>query len=148
MQRKQRGNGEVSVTALARKVSFSPPVVTILAKRPEKITRENEFELYGKWFFFDFMDVFFLLGHTSPFSRILSLSQSEFLVRQAKPARSSWLKSQPGKVSRPSVPSFASMRVIVWVKRKSRFSGIGRNPRKGEGVQPRKRLCCGASPSD
>ena len=49
---------------------------------------------------------------------LINLSKSEFLVRQAKPARSSWLKSQPGKVSRPSVPSFASMRVIVWVKRK------------------------------
>jgi hypothetical protein len=34
VQRKQRGNGEVSVIALARKVGFSPPVVTILAKRP------------------------------------------------------------------------------------------------------------------
>jgi hypothetical protein len=40
----------VSVITLARKVGFSPPVVTILAKGPEKITRENEFELYGKWF--------------------------------------------------------------------------------------------------
>jgi len=39
-------------------------------------------------------------------------------VRQAKPARSSWLRSQPDKVSRPSEPSFASIRAIVWVKRK------------------------------
>ena len=45
-------------------------------------------------------------------------SQSKFLVRQAKPERFSWLKSQPDKVSRPSEPSFALKRVTVWVKRK------------------------------
>ncbi|MFX0198527.1 MAG: hypothetical protein ACFFCW_20600 [Candidatus Hodarchaeota archaeon] len=50
VQRKQRVNGEVGVTALGRKMGFSPPVLTILAKRPEKITRENEFGLYVKWF--------------------------------------------------------------------------------------------------
>jgi hypothetical protein len=50
VQRKQRENGEVSVIPLARKVGFSPPVVTILAKRPKRMTGENEFELYGKWF--------------------------------------------------------------------------------------------------
>ena len=40
------------------------------------------------------------------------------LVRQAKLVRFSWLRSQPDKVNRPSEPSFASIRVIVWVKRK------------------------------
>jgi hypothetical protein len=49
---------------------------------------------------------------------MFKLSKSEFLVRQAKSAQSSWLKSQPDKVSRPSEPSFAFMRVIAWVKRK------------------------------
>jgi len=49
-ERKQRGDGEVSVIALVREVGFSLPLVVILAKRPEKITRENGFELYGKWF--------------------------------------------------------------------------------------------------
>ena len=39
--------------------------------------------------------------------------ESEFLVRQAKPGESSWLRSQPDKVSRPSEPSFAFMRVTV-----------------------------------
>jgi hypothetical protein len=47
VQRKQRGNGEMSIITLARKVGFSPPVVTILVKGPEKITRKNEFELYS-----------------------------------------------------------------------------------------------------
>ena len=50
--------------------------------------------------------------------RIFNPSQSEFLVRQAKSGESSWLQSQPDKVSRPSEPSFAFMRVTVWVKRK------------------------------
>jgi len=40
----------VSVIALVKEVGFSLPLVTILAKRREKITRENGFELYGKWF--------------------------------------------------------------------------------------------------
>jgi hypothetical protein len=39
-------------------------------------------------------------------------------VRQAKLGESSWLRNQPDKVSRPSEPSFAFIRVIVWVKRK------------------------------
>ena len=39
-------------------------------------------------------------------------------MRQAKPERSSWLRSQPDKVSRPSGPSFAFIRVTVWMKRK------------------------------
>jgi len=50
--------------------------------------------------------------------RILTLPKSEFLVRQAKLGESSWLRSQPDKVNRPSEPSFAFMRVTVWVKRK------------------------------
>ena len=37
----------------------------------------------------------------------------KFLVRQAKLGESSWLRSQPDKVSRPSEPSFAFIRVIV-----------------------------------
>ena len=49
---------------------------------------------------------------------IFDSSQTEFLVRQAKSGESSWLKSQPDKVSRPSEPSFASMQVTVWMKRK------------------------------
>ena len=40
----------MSVIVLPRNVGFSPAVVTILAKRPEKITGENKFELYGKWY--------------------------------------------------------------------------------------------------
>ena len=78
VQRKQRGNGEVSVTALVRKVSFSPLVVTILAKRPEKITRENEFELYGKWFSMILRCSLCSLTH-NPISPILTPSESEFL---------------------------------------------------------------------
>ena len=78
VQRKQRGNGEVSVTALARKVSFSPPVVTILAKQAEKITRENEFELNGKWFSMILRCSLCSLTH-NPISPILPLSKSEFL---------------------------------------------------------------------
>jgi hypothetical protein len=57
------------------------------------------------------------LKHNSPFG-IFNPPKSEFLVRQAKPERSSWLRSQPDKVSRPSEPSFASRRVTVRVKRK------------------------------
>ena len=49
---------------------------------------------------------------------LLIKQKSEFLVRQAKSGESSWLKSQPDKVSRPSEPSFASMQVTVWMKRK------------------------------
>jgi hypothetical protein len=78
VQRKQRGNGEVSVTALATKVSFSRPVVIILAKWPEKITRENEFELYGKWFSMILRCSLCSLTH-NPISPILPLSNSEFL---------------------------------------------------------------------
>jgi hypothetical protein len=48
----------------------------------------------------------------------LPATKSEFLVRQAKSGESSWLRSQLGKVSRPSKPSIASMQVTVWVKRK------------------------------
>jgi hypothetical protein len=55
--------------------------------------------------------------HNSPFSKF-NPPKSEFLVRQVKPERSSWLRNQPDKVSRPSEPSFASMRVTVGVKRK------------------------------
>jgi len=68
----------VSVIALARKVGFSPPVVTILAKRPEKITWENEFELYGKWFSMILRCSLCSLTH-NPISPILPLSKSEFL---------------------------------------------------------------------
>jgi hypothetical protein len=75
VQRKQRGNGEVSVTALARKVSFAPPVLNILAKRPEKITREDEFELYGKWFLMILRYSLCSLIH-NPISAILLLSKS------------------------------------------------------------------------
>ena len=39
--------------------------------------------------------------------------ESKFLVRQAKLGESSWLRNQPDKVSRPSEPSFAFIRVIV-----------------------------------
>ena len=39
--------------------------------------------------------------------------KSNVLVRQAKLGESSWLRSQPDKVSRPSEPSFAFIRVIV-----------------------------------
>ena len=87
VQRKQRGNGEVSVIALARKVGFSPPVVTILAKRPEKITRENEFELYGKWFSMILRCSLCSLTHT-PISPILPLSKSEFLSLKGREGRS------------------------------------------------------------
>jgi len=59
----------------------------------------------------------FFLTFKSVF-RIFNLPKSEFLVRQAKPGESSWLRSQPDKVSRPSEPSFAFMRATVWVKRK------------------------------
>jgi len=59
----------------------------------------------------------FPLTNNSPFF-IFTSPQSEFLVRQAKSEESSWLRSQPDKVSRPSEPSFASMQVTVWVKRK------------------------------
>jgi hypothetical protein len=41
-----------------------------------------------------------------------------FLVCQAKPEKSGWLRSQPDKVSRPSEPSFAFIWVPVWMKRK------------------------------
>jgi len=68
----------VSVTALATKVSFSRPVVIILAKWPEKITRENEFELYGKWFSMILRCSLCSLTH-NPISPILPLSNSEFL---------------------------------------------------------------------
>jgi hypothetical protein len=60
----------------------------------------------------------FLFLTYNPLLCIFNSFQSEFLVRQAKPERSSWLRSQPDKVSRPSEPSFASMRATVWVKRK------------------------------
>jgi len=49
---------------------------------------------------------------------IFPKQKSNSLVRQAKLVRFSWLRSQPDKVNRPSEPSFASIRVIVWVKRK------------------------------
>ena len=39
--------------------------------------------------------------------------KSKLLVRQAKPEESSWLRSQPDKVSRPSEPSFAFIRELV-----------------------------------
>ena len=68
----------MSIIALARKVDFSPPVVTILAKRPEKITGENEFELYGKWFSMILRCSLYSMTH-NPISPILPLSRSEFL---------------------------------------------------------------------
>ena len=68
----------MSVIALARKVGFLPSVVTILAKRPEKIPRENEFELYGKWFSMILRCSFCSLIH-NPICPILPLSKSEFL---------------------------------------------------------------------
>lgn len=68
----------MSGTAVARKVGFSPPVVTILAKRPEKITRENEFELYGNWFSVVLRCSLYSLRH-GPISLILSPSKSVFL---------------------------------------------------------------------
>ena len=39
-------------------------------------------------------------------------------MRQAKLAQSSWLRSQPDKVSRPSEPSLALVMVTSWVKRR------------------------------
>jgi hypothetical protein len=39
--------------------------------------------------------------------------ESRTLVRQEKLGESSWLRSQPDKVSRPSEPSFAFIRIIV-----------------------------------
>ena len=68
----------MSVIALARKVGFSLPVETILAKWPEKITRENEFDLYGKWFSMILRCSLCSLTH-NPISPILSPSKSEFL---------------------------------------------------------------------
>ena len=65
-------------------------------------------------------DLFFLTYYS--LVCIFKSFQSEFLVRQAKSGESSWLKSQPDKVSRPSEPSFASMRATVWVKRKQEDS--------------------------
>jgi hypothetical protein len=59
-------------------VGFSPPVVTILAKGPEKITRENEFEPYGKWFSIILRCSLCSLTH-NPNAPILSLSKSEIL---------------------------------------------------------------------
>ncbi len=68
-------------------------------------------------FYYTFYCAKIPLTHNCPFC-ILNPPQSEFLVRQAKSGESSWLRSQPDKVSRPSEPSFASMQVTVWVKRK------------------------------
>jgi len=78
------------------------------------------------FFIFNLPEIDFLSGSIEPFAKVSHNSpfdifnriESEFLVRQAKPGKSSWLKSQPDKVCRPSEPSFASMRVTVWVKRK------------------------------
>jgi hypothetical protein len=78
VQREQRRRRCVGATALARKVGFSPPVVTILAKRPEKITRENEFELYGKWSSMILRCSLCSLTHNA-ISHILTPSESEFL---------------------------------------------------------------------
>src|SRR5450756_1569878 len=44
---------------------------------------------------------------------ILPPRKRKFLVRQAKLGESSWLRSQPDKVSRPSEPNFVFIRVIV-----------------------------------
>lgn len=41
----------MSVAVLVGKLGLSLPVVTILAKRSEKITRGNGFGLLGNWFF-------------------------------------------------------------------------------------------------
>jgi hypothetical protein len=49
--------------------------------------------------------------------------KSKFLVRQAKPGEFSWLGSQPDKVSLPSEPSLALMRVIAGVKRRQEDRG-------------------------
>jgi len=46
-------------------------------------------------------------------SPTLRSHKSKFSVRQAKLGESSWLRNQPDKVSRPSEPSFAFIRVIV-----------------------------------
>jgi len=78
MERKQRGDGEVSVIALDREVGFSLPLVGILAKRREKITRENGFELYSKWFSI-ILRCFLCSLKYNPISPILSPSKSEFL---------------------------------------------------------------------
>ena len=68
----------MSVIALARKAGFSSPVVTILAKGPEKITRENEFELFGKWFSMILRCSLCSLTH-NPISPIVPVLKSEFL---------------------------------------------------------------------
>ena len=52
-----------------------------------------------------------LTSNNSP--PILQPIESNILVRQARLGESSWLRSQPDKVSRPSEPSFAFIRVIV-----------------------------------
>ena len=57
---------------------------------------------------------FFFLTYNSLF-HIFNSPKSEFLVRQAKLGESSWLRSQPDKVSRLSEPSFVFMWVTVLV---------------------------------
>jgi len=50
VQREQRGRCGVIATALVRKLGLSIPVVTVLAKLAENITRKKVFGLSGKWF--------------------------------------------------------------------------------------------------
>jgi len=44
---------------------------------------------------------------------IMTSPKTEFFACQARPRESGWLRSQPEKVSRPSEPSFVSLRVTL-----------------------------------
>ena len=80
VQREQKGRRGVIAIALTKKLRLLPPVVTILAKLAEKITKGNGFELLCKWFFMlSWMFSFF--PDTQPTSAIFRIKKRVLITK-------------------------------------------------------------------